>query len=228
MVCEVSHTLPEAGPAYLTSSHFSDDLSATRQIWSAPLVVPTAGMMIFTTYLAIPELLAVQRGAVPRVIIDIDGEREFLCRMLGLNLPGKDPYGGGIANPRVRAAIAEMRVRHFEMARMKKQHMDFMARVTALAPIHLARALGSPVVDDARWNSYWTYVRAAMGLLGADLGSMGEASVAHDDFIARYCGPSPAGQESVDRLRGRYPQHFDRALNVLPDAVRAVVTSTRV
>ena len=43
---------------YVTTPVYSADLAATRRIWSVPDVLATAGVFVFLTYLAVPDLLA--------------------------------------------------------------------------------------------------------------------------------------------------------------------------
>lgn len=205
---------------YAASSRYLADLSATQDVWAAPVVMPTAGIMIFLTYLTAPVLLGVMSNGVPRLVVDVDGERTFLVRLLGLE-PADHGLRGGIANPHVRALANDLRVRHMKMQGIQRVHMDVMATVIALSAFQVREADATGPVDEVTAGRCWTYLRYAMATIGARLAPLDEARAAYDRFIDEECHPSPHGQASINMLRDRYPRHFARALDALPAAVRA-------
>lgn len=207
--------------AYLESSCYLEDLAATRSVWAEPLVVGTAGIFIFMTYLTVPALVAVRSGNGLPARSSLDGEREraFLLRLLGGT--DEESWQGGIKNQRVQQHTVLLYRRHAKFSGMRPEYLSFMGSVIALAPLEARKSLRTPLCDRDR-RRYWRYMTHAVSLLGAQIGSEAEARDRCLRFVRAHAAPSSEGSRLLESLRLLHPDYVERALPSLLGRARPV------
>lgn len=204
------------------SSDYGRHLEATRRVWSAPMLVETAGVFIFLTYLTVPVLVSVRSasGAPARSALDGEREREFLLRLLGFT--EKPRWQGGIRNTHVQRHATLLYEQHTAYFGMRSEYLDFMAAVIALAPLRVRELMDSPANELDR-SGYWSYVSTAMSLFDSEIGSEPEARKMCLGFIDAYAGPSAEGRQLLTSLRTRHPEYVQRATPLLFARARSVI-----
>jgi hypothetical protein len=200
---------------YLTSPLYLQDMQATQTIWTQPGMVGRAGMFLFLSYITIPLLIHVQpahrmaRSATLQPGLLREQEKRFLQRMLGIS--EQEQWAGGIANPRIRRLISDLRRRHLRFSGMHQSYITFFAELIALAPARISTRT-SPA--DLTRTGYWRYMTHACTLLGVCLHSE-EVTARHcQDFIDRHTRPTDEGQKMFAILAARYPTYIQQ---VVPD-----------
>lgn len=209
---------------YVTTPVYSADLAATRRIWSVPDVLATAGVFVFLTYLAVPDLLRVRRpdGRPSRSMLEGMQERAFLLRLIGLD---QDPvWSGGIHNSRTRELAALLTRGHHNLEHMRQEFMDFISAIIALAPLRVYDHLPNEVSQGDR-TGYWRYMSQAMSLFGTTLRTEAEESQWCAEFVNQHSRSSAEGQLLFRSLNERHPRYVRLALPTLFGASRPAVES---
>ena len=174
---------------YVTTPVYSADLAATRRIWSVPDVLATAGVFVFLTYLAVPDLLRVRRAGRSPVPVHAG-------RHAGTGLPPaayRPGPGSGVERRYSQLAhqgLAALLTRgHHNLEHMRQEFMDFISAIIALAPLRVYDHLPNEVSQGDR-TGYWRYMSQAMSLFGTTLRTEAEES--------QWCG-----RNSLTSTRGR-------------------------
>jgi hypothetical protein len=210
---------------YARSAACIDDLAVVREIWAGPGVLGGAGLLIFTTYAALPELTDVGAdetgdALMLRMVLRDGPERELVARMTGLC---PDPaWRGGITNPAVRATVVTLGERHLGFLGMRQVYLDLLGAVTALSALRVRAVFGVPA-SEAELTAYWRYMTHALALFGADLPAPADAADECARFVARHSGAGPDTRRYLTELFRAFPGHAASCRSALLPGSRAVV-----
>jgi hypothetical protein len=208
---------------YVDSPGYDTDLVATHLVWTSQLVLETAGTFVFLTYLSLPVLVAVRsgRGVPARSTLDGQAEQAFLLRLV--DLTGQSAWQGGIKNARVQHMAEALYKRHVDFAGMQPEYMDFIGAIIALGPLRVLQRAQQYVHDQDR-AGYWRYMKHALSLLGADIGSEEAAQDNCASFIEAHSAPSADGSILLESLVQHHPRFVERAVPALFRRSRSTVS----
>lgn len=194
---------------------YDEDLASAALVWGTPGVLRRAGLGVFLTYLTIPELLAVGGPRSPsdqRLPVVTGPEHRFLRTVMGL--ADTEPAPRGVRDLGTAAWLGSLAARHRALAGMRQEYLDVMAGLLGLLPLRAARP------DDATATHYWHYLKLAMELVGARVGSPEESAASCDAFVARHTQPSPQTGPAVLALFAAHPTGIQEAFDVVHPRTR--------
>ena len=199
---------------YLQSPEYEADLAAAGRVWGRPLVLETAGVFVFLTYLTLPALLDVRSvtGSAARSALDGERERAFLLYLLGFT--DDVSWRDGIRNPRVRQRMTSLYAHHSRFPGMQPEYLDFIAAAMSLAPLRVWAAAEATPRDGDR-SGYWRYMRHAVSLLGAGIVDEQATQDRCAAFIEMHAAPSPEGRRLLKSLAQHHPRYVELAIPIL-------------
>lgn len=208
---------------YLNSAFYMKDLRATRSVWQAPGVLGTAGVYIFLSYIAVPQLISVRsatgrsRGSIMKINLENNKEKIFLERAVGIGTMG-------IRDERVREEISRLHENHRSFIGMKEEYMKYISLVIVLSPLRVWSYKGATLSSEA-YARYWRYMKYFLFMCGTELKEEQEAITFCEKFTDEYAGSSKTGIAMLETLREVYGKYLNSAIEISFPAVQKAIRS---